>query len=411
MYSLRSRRTAGLWCACAAACVMATPACAQTLSPVQGAREALARAHAAKNLSEMNNSLTNEGAATIGFGLVLADSMMSGLATTMTDALTPKGAKPKGMVHEEASEKAFQGKVEALLKRYSLDGKTPKGADKSDVLPPSLIAQGHQFLADALTLSNDYEKTHASSKGEGTLGSQITGNGLPAPGACDFHVLSPTRVRIVTRANPKSPIEAVLEGGQWRIDPPSEASSPSDSKPALKTITPQTAALLNAIKDGDAAAVAQKLKANPALANSPQGYYKGMTGSISDTPLLEAAFHGDPKVIALLLQYGAKVNAEDMFGENALHKAVFFSGKDAVALLIAHGADVKHKDHFGKTALHVAAQSNDPDKVSLLLAHGADVNARDEEGKTPLAVAVASSGSSPEHIATIKLLRQHGGKK
>lgn len=130
-----------------------------------------------------------------------------------------------------------------------------------------------------------------------------------------------------------------------------------------------------------------------------------------DTPLLEAAFHGDPKVIALLLQYGAKVNAEDMFGENALHKAVFFSGKDAVALLIAHGADVKHKDHFGKTALHVAAQSNDPDKVSLLLAHGADVNARDEEGKTPLAVAVASSGSSPEHIATIKLLRQHGGKK
>ena len=404
-------RTATLWCACAAACVMVLPARAQTPSPVQGAREALTRAHGAKNLSELNNSLTNEAAADIGFGLVLADSMMSGMTTTMTDALTPKGAKPKGMAHEEASEKAFQAKVEALLKRYSLDGKTPKGADKSDILPPSLIAQGHQFLADALALSDGYEKTHASPKGEGTLGSQISGNDLPAPESCDFRVLSPTRVKIVPRAGKRSPIEAVLEGGQWRLNPPSDASSPSDSKPALKAITPQTAALLSAIKDGDAATVAQKLKANPALANSPQGYYKGTTGSLSDTPLLEAAFNGDPKVIGLLLQYGAKVNAEDMFGEDALHKAVFFSGKDAVALLIAHGADVKHKDHFGTTALHVAAQESDPDKVALLIAHGADVNARDEEGKTPLAVAMDSRSSSRGHVATIKLLRQHGATK
>ncbi len=409
MYS--PRRAAGLWCACAAVCAMATPARAQAPPPLQGAREALTRAHGAKNLSEMNNSLTNEGAATIGFGLILADSMMSGLATTMTDALTPKGAKPKGMAHEEASEKAFQAKVESLLKRYSLDGKTPKGADKPDTLPPSLIAQGHQFLADALVLTDEYEKSHASPRGGGTLGSQISGNDLPAPEACDFQVLSPTRVKIVPRAKPKSAIDAVLEGGQWRLDPPSNSSATADSKPAPKTITPQTAALLSAIKDGDAVVVAQKLKANPALANSPQGYYKGTTGSLSDTPLLEAAFHGDPKVIALLLQYGAKVNAEDMFGEDALHKAVFFSGKEAVALLIAHGADVNHKDHFGKTALHVAAQESDPDKVALLLAHGADANARDEDGKTPLAVAMTSNRSGPDFVATVKLLRQHGAKK
>lgn len=36
-----------------------------------------------EELGEMNNSLTNESAATIGFGLILADSLMSGRATTM----------------------------------------------------------------------------------------------------------------------------------------------------------------------------------------------------------------------------------------------------------------------------------------------------------------------------------------
>ena len=45
----------------------------------------------------MNNSLTNESVAGIGFGLVLADSLVSGMATTMTDVLTPQGGKPKEM--------------------------------------------------------------------------------------------------------------------------------------------------------------------------------------------------------------------------------------------------------------------------------------------------------------------------
>lgn len=420
MYSPRSRRTAGLWCVCAAACLAAVPALAQTpaptavpasaLSPIQGAREALARAHRAKNLGELNGSLTNESAAGIGFGLVLADSLMSGMAATMTDALTPKGMKPKGLAREEASEKAFQDKVEALLKRYSLDAKTPKGADKPDMLPPSLIACGHQFLADALVLSDAYEKSHAPSKGGGTLGSQISGSDLPAPEACDFHVFSPTRVRIVARARPKLRIEACLEDGQWRLD---AGAGPSSSAPARpkKTIAPQGAAFLKAIKDSDEAAVRRELKANPSLANSRPDSDYGASGSVSGIPLLEAVFWNDPNIIALLLKYGANVSTENDFGENALDKAVRFNYKDTVVLLLAHGAKVGHKDRSGSTALHIAAQGSSVGIATLLLAHGADVNARDKDGKTPLAVALASNNSGPDHIATINLLRRHGARK
>jgi len=410
MHSSRPRRTAALWCACAAACAMAAPARAQTSPPLQGAREALTRAHAAKNLSELNNSLTNEAAAGLGFGLVLADSMMSGLATTMTDALTPRGAKPKEPAHEEAAEKAFQAKVEALLKRYSLSGKTPKGADKSDMLPPSLIAQGHQFLADALALSDDYEKTHPSSKGGGTLGSQVSGSDLPAPEACDFHVLSPTRVKIVARARPQVPIEARLEDGQWRLDAGAGPSSSSGKSAGPKAITPQAAAFLQAVEDQDEAAVARDLKAAPSLANSPQAFTHGTSGNLSATPLSEAMFWGDPKIVALLLRYGANVGAEDAFGQNALDEAVGHDHKEVVVLLLAHGAKVTHKDGRGRTALHMAAESSYSDIAALLLAHGADVNARDEDGKTPLALALASSNSGKRHDATLSLLRQHGAK-
>jgi len=419
MLSPRPHRTAGLWCACAAACLAATPVPAQApkpapaavaQSPIQGAHDVLARAHGAKNLSELNGSLTNESAAAIGFGLVLADSLMSGMATTMADALTPKGVKPKGMAREEASEKTFQNRVEVLLKRYSLDGKTPKGADKSDALPPSLIARGHQFLADALVLSNDYEKSHASSKGGGTLGSQMGGSDLPAPGACDFHVLSPTRVKIVPRADPKSPIEARLEDGQWRLDVGAGPSSSAPTKPK-KTITPQAIAFLKAIKDSDEATVSRDLKADPSPANSRPDPDQGTSGSVSGIPLLEAVFWNDPKIIALLLKYGADVSTENDFGENALDKAVRFNYKDTVMLLLACGAKVGHKDSAGSTALHVATQGSSVGIATLLLAHGADVNARDKDGKTPLAAALASNNSGPDHIATIRLLRRHGAKK
>lgn len=407
----RPRRAAGLWCACAAACVMAAPAQAQAPSPVQGAREALTRARQAKNLSEMNNSLTNESAATLGFGLVLADSMMSGLATTMTDALTPEGAKPKAAAGEEASEKAFQAKVEALLKRYSLDEKTFKGAGESETLPPTLIAHGHQFLADAIVLSDGYEKSHTTSKSGRTLGGQMGGSALPMPGACDFRVLSPSRVQIVPRANPKSTLEARLEDGQWRLDAGAGPSPSSGKSAGPKPITPRSAALLQSISDQDATAVARELKAEPSLASSPQAFTHGTSGILSSTPLSEAMFWGDPKTVALLLRYGANVGAEDAFGQNALDEAVEHGHKEVVALLLAHGAKAAHKDGRGRTALHIAAESSDNDIAAPLLVHGADVNARDEDGKTPLALALASSNSGKHHDATLSLLRQHGGKK
>lgn len=415
---------AGCFFGACAACLSALPASAQVsapikpavpaaagMTPVQGASAALDHLHQAKSLAEMNPFLTNESAAVLGFTLVLADSLMSGMAT----ALSPKAASSPAAASQAASEKAFQNQVEALLNRFSLSDKTLKMSN-SDSLPPALVARGHQFLVDAFALSNSYEKSHTSANDRAsgknpTIGSQIKGSDFPASSQCSFKVLSPTRVQIVPRSKPTSSFEARLEDGQWRIDMLGLTNSAELSKPGPKTLTPQEAAFLKAIDDNDAAAVGRELKADPALANLPPSFDKGNSGTVSDPPLFEAAFHDDMQVITLLLQAGAKVNAETESRETALDQAAFFGGKKEVALLLAHGANVAHRDDFGRTALNRAIEGDNADAVALLLAHGANANVRDEEGKTPLAQALDPSNHGFNRAAIVKLLRQHGAKK
>ncbi len=188
--------------------------------------------------------------------------------------------------------------------------------------------------------------------------------------------------------------------------PPAQVSPPSAAAP--KTITPQALAFINAVINNDAATVGRMLKMTPALANMPPAYFTGHSGNVSDLPLLEAAYHQNLQIATLLLKAGAKVNAENYFGETALDVAAFFSHADMVTLLLAHGAEIRHQNPSGETALHQAVRGDDPDVVAVLLAHGAEVNARDNEGKTPLAW--ARKDDQPNRAAVVAVLRQHGAK-
>ncbi len=415
MLKLRSSRfrfVACLWGACATG-FSALPASAQTaapnaaaLPPLQGAAAALDRLHQAKSLTQMNPYITGDSAAFLGFILVTADSFISG----MTTALSPKDKSPQA-----ATEKALQSQVDVLLNRYSVTNKTFKLFQKPDALPPALIARGHQFLSDALVLSSDYERAQPPKKNSAG-GSQFKSSDFPASSACTFHVLSPTRVQIVPRSKPTSSFEARLEEGQWRVDLGSlleySTNSPSASRPKTTLITPQAAAFLQAVDDGDAATVGRMLQATPALANTPPAYLKAHSEEVSDFPLTTASLRYNVPVVTLLLKAGAKVNAENDFGETALDQAAQFGSKATILLLLAHGANIAHRNALGRTALHLAADSREgASAVAILLAHGAAVNTRDDEGKTPLDVALDRSSQDPDHAAIIKLLRQHGAKK
>jgi len=142
-----------------------------------------------------------------------------------------------------------------------------------------------------------------------------------------------------------------------------------------------------------------------------------------------AVSNNDVESAALLIEYGADVNAVDNYGQSALLMA---RQGNIVEVLLENGADVHAKDADGHSALHeVAADSDDPRAVQLLLQHGADVNVRTESGATPLHMAMdranpeivealldggadpnakTDEGSAPLHIVVVGL-RIDTGKK
>jgi GA-binding protein transcription factor beta len=104
--------------------------------------------------------------------------------------------------------------------------------------------------------------------------------------------------------------------------------------------------------------------------------------------IIKAAKLGDLAKAKVLLATDAQlVYARDTDGSTPLHCAAWKGHLEIVALLLEAGADVNaqnRNEHWGTTPLHAAAHSNQAGIVQLLIEHGAEVNARDLNGKTPM---------------------------
>ena len=162
-----------------------------------------------------------------------------------------------------------------------------------------------------------------------------------------------------------------------------------------------------AIANGSAAMVTQLLanRADPNVAREN-----------GETPLMTASRIGRTDIMKLLLDRGAKVNAQDhKYFQTALMWAA--GQPEAVRLLLDHGADIHARTKtwdvkytiylpttatLGKTgipwnnegdytakkgglnALHFAVQNNDLNSAGMLLDAGLDVNSPTADGTTPL---------------------------
>ena len=176
---------------------------------------------------------------------------------------------------------------------------------------------------------------------------------------------------------------------------------------------PTAAPLVEAVKNGDAAAVRKLIKeridVNAAEVDGTTALHwaarandaatvelllrAGATATRANRygvmPLSVACMNGNAPIIALLLKAGANANTVLPGGETALMTTARTGSLEGVKLLLAHGADINAKEAGrGQTALMWATSEGHTDVVKLLLESGADVKARSAGGFTPFLFAV-----------------------
>lgn len=176
--------------------------------------------------------------------------------------------------------------------------------------------------------------------------------------------------------------------------------------------------LMIAIRKYDLPAVKSLLAYDPLLVHAraiaPLGKAVSFLPPTGYTALHEAAVNGYTELIAILLAYGANINARTNYGTTPLQEAVLANQYAVATLLLAQGALIDLHDGTplqwavqrgheqlvkllleahtpvnipgptGRTPLHWAAIKGHTRITQLLLTYGADGSCLDELGRTPL---------------------------
>lgn len=150
-----------------------------------------------------------------------------------------------------------------------------------------------------------------------------------------------------------------------------------------------------AIKSGDLKRIKRAFADNPDLCQvRPYG----------QSLILLAVFENQTALLPYLIERGCDLNdGDDEHGLTPLHAAALDHRLEAAKILLAHGAKVDAEDHYGNTPLYRAmfAYPDEMDMVRLLIKHGANPLHSNKSGVSPLDLAEQN-----QNEAVIKVLRE-----
>ncbi|CDW90669.1 dhhc zinc finger domain containing protein [Stylonychia lemnae] len=146
----------------------------------------------------------------------------------------------------------------------------------------------------------------------------------------------------------------------------------------------------------------QNLNSNTFLtSNTPQTFDN--QDSFGFTALHFASYHGNAKMIEMLVDAGANVYATNRQEINMLHVAAQGDSPYSIAYFRKMGISINSRDRENSSPLHWACISNSHTVIQYLLAWGSDINAKDSAGLTPLHLAVMNI-EQHKKFSTIKKL-------
>ncbi len=129
-----------------------------------------------------------------------------------------------------------------------------------------------------------------------------------------------------------------------------------------------------------------------------------LTDSSGNTLLHLAIIEKDTKLVRLLLEEGADIDALDRHKRTPLHLAASYGNLELIQLLLKNNADPNKEDSYGRkfheleykknnTLLHFAICKSNVELAKKLIALGADVNARNDQNITPLHLAILQNNA------------------
>lgn len=183
-------------------------------------------------------------------------------------------------------------------------------------------------------------------------------------------------LRIATRHNKQNVVDAVLKAG-YRM--------------------PITS-LKDAVVFGDAAALRKFLDAGEGIESS--------LDIVGSTPLILAADMGQVEAARLLLERGAKINAQQSSGQksSALMRAAENDRVAMVRFLLERGASVNARDGDGGNAVYHAVINKNTEVLNLLIKAGGEIDVATSIGKSTPLMRAAYLGND----AAVRTLLQAG---
>ncbi len=137
---------------------------------------------------------------------------------------------------------------------------------------------------------------------------------------------------------------------------------------------------------------------------------------LDNTALFHCLLQGDTKAADILKQYGANIEARNLYNETPLIWMALGNTqirKKAIIWLLKNGANSNACDIHKETALHKACRYFYFDSIRLLCKAGADVDAQNKDGLTPLHIIVEKMEEEkmyhwPPNLKVIEYLLEQG---